>query len=67
MSAAFRSGAPPDAAVRPGAAVDLLAAWRTGGFLMERRGTGIVTAGEIRRIEVPAGAGAGDAGGGGGG
>jgi isochorismate synthase len=57
MSAAFRSGAPPDAAARPGAAVDLLAAWRPGGFLMERRGTGIVTAGELRRIEVPEGPG----------
>jgi isochorismate synthase len=57
MSAAFRSGAPPDAAARPSAAVDLLAAWRPGGFLMERRGTGIVTAGELRRIEVPEGPG----------
>jgi isochorismate synthase len=57
MSATFGSGAPPEAAVRPGAAVDLLATWRTGGFLMERGGTGIVTAGELRRIEVPEGPG----------
>ena len=57
MSTAFRSGALPEAAARPGAAVDLLAAWRPGGFLMERRGTGIVTAGELRRIEVPEGPG----------
>ena len=57
MSTAFRSGALPEAAARPGAAVDLLAAWRPGGFLMERRGTGIVTAGELRRIEVAEGPG----------
>jgi len=55
MSATFRSSAFPHAATRPAAAVDLLAAWRPGGFLMERRGTGIVTAGELRRIEVAVG------------
>jgi hypothetical protein len=55
MSTAFRAGAPPDTAGHAGTAVDLLAAWRPGGFLMERRGTGIVTAGEFRRIEVPEG------------
>ena len=55
MSTAFRSSAPPDAAGRPGVPVDLLAAWRPGGFLMERRGTGIVTGGELRRIEVAEG------------
>jgi isochorismate synthase len=55
MSAAFRSGALPEAAGRRVAPIDLLAAWRPGGFLMERRGTGIVTAGELRRIEVPEG------------
>jgi isochorismate synthase len=57
MSTAFRSGAPPDTAGHAGATVDLLAAWRPGGFLMERRGAGIVTAGEFRRIEVPDGSG----------
>jgi isochorismate synthase len=57
MSTAFRAGAPPDTAGHAGTAVDLLAAWRPGGFLMERRGTGIVTAGEFRRIEVPEGSG----------
>jgi isochorismate synthase len=57
MSADFRSSALPDTAGRTGAAVDLLAAWRPGGFLMERRGTGIVTAGELRRIEVSEGRG----------
>jgi isochorismate synthase len=55
MSAAFRSGALPEAAGRRMVPVDLLAAWRPGGFLMERRGTGILTAGELRRIEVPEG------------
>ena len=55
MSTAFRYSALPDAAGRSGAFVDLLAAWRPGGFLMERRGAGIVTAGELRRIEVPEG------------
>jgi len=57
MSAAFRSGTPPDTAGHAAAPVDLLAAWRPGGFLMERRGTGIVTLGEFRRIEVPEGSG----------
>jgi isochorismate synthase len=57
MSADFRSSALPDTAGRTGAPVDLLAAWRPGGFLMERRGTGIVTAGELRRIEVSEGRG----------
>jgi isochorismate synthase len=57
MSATLRAGAPPDTAGPAGAPVDLLAAWRPGGFLMERRGTGIVTAGELRRIEVTAGSG----------
>jgi isochorismate synthase len=57
MSAGSPSSTLQDAAGRPGAGVDLLAAWRPGGFLMERRGAGIVTAGELRRIEVPEGPG----------
>ncbi|MGD1052474.1 MAG: isochorismate synthase [Candidatus Dormibacteria bacterium] len=55
MSAGSRSSTVRDATGRPGAGIDLLAAWRPGGFLMERRGEGIVTGGELRRIEVPAG------------
>jgi isochorismate synthase len=57
MSTGSPTTARPDAAGRPGAPFDLLAAWRPGGFLMERRGTGIVTAGELRRIEVSEGRG----------
>ena len=56
------SAASPGAILRsragdPGSDVDLLASWRSGAFLMERAGAGIVTLGELRRIEVPAGRG----------
>jgi isochorismate synthase len=47
----------PRRAGDPGPHVDLLASWRSGGFLMEREGAGIVAGGELRRIEVPAGLG----------
>jgi isochorismate synthase len=47
----------PGAAGDTAAPVDLLAWWRPGGFLMERDGTGIVSQGERRHVEVPAGPG----------
>ena len=55
MSAGSPTTALPDAAGRSDAPSDLLAAWRPGGFLMERRGAGIVTGGELRRIAVAEG------------
>ncbi|MGP8160824.1 MAG: isochorismate synthase MenF [Candidatus Dormibacteria bacterium] len=55
MTAGCREATLEGASGSPGAPVDLLAAWRPAGFLMERRGAGIVATGELRRIEVPAG------------
>jgi isochorismate synthase len=57
MTAASPGAILPRRAGDPGADLDLLASWRSGGFLMEREGTGVVTLGELRRIEVPAGRG----------
>lgn len=55
MSAASPGAILPRRAGDPGPEIDLLAAWSPGGFLMEREGAGIVTLGELRTIEVPAG------------
>jgi len=55
MTAGCRQATLEGAPGAPDAPVDLLAAWRPGSFLMERRGAGIVATGELRRIEVPAG------------
>ena len=55
MTAASPGAILPRRAGDPGPPVDLLASWRSGGFLMEREGAGIVASGVLRRIEVPAG------------
>ena len=57
MTAASPGAILPLRAGDPGPHVDLLASWRSGGFLMEREGAGIVASGELRRIEVPPGPG----------
>jgi isochorismate synthase len=55
MTAPCRDATLPAGSGLADAGVDLLAAWRSGGFLMERQGAGVVTAGELRRIDVAAG------------
>ncbi|MGO8685774.1 MAG: isochorismate synthase MenF [Candidatus Dormibacteria bacterium] len=54
MSAAPRAAMLP-ALADGGAAADLLAAWRPGGFLMERDGAGVVAGSEGLEVPVPAG------------
>jgi len=57
VTAVSRPVAPPGTATGPAAGSDLLAAWRPGGFLMERGGAGVMAAGELHRLEIASGPG----------
>jgi isochorismate synthase len=55
VSTTSHAATPAGAAGSSAAHIDLLAAWRPGGFLMEQGGEGVGGSGELRRVDVPAG------------